>query len=103
LWRRQQVEDEGKCLGKSFHRAPLRRIHRTPSTQGRVGAGGRPPSGRFGRSGNRSEMRFHCSSVSSNSGSIVDPVGVSTARRDRFAMSDLLWGFTPYDKPTISV
>jgi hypothetical protein len=103
LCRRQHVVDDGKCPGKSFQRAPLRRIHKMPSTQGRIGAGGRPPAGRFGRSGKISEMRFHCSSVSSNSGSIVDPVGVSTARRDRFAMSDLLGDFTRYDKRTTKV
>ena len=100
LCRRQQVLDEGKRWGKSFQRAPLRSIHRMPSTQARAGAGGRPPWGRFGGSGNRSEMRCHCSSVSSNSGSIVDPAGDSTAPRDRFAMSDLLGDFTQYDKPT---
>ena len=90
LWRRQHVVEDGKHLGRSFQRAPLRRIHRTPSTQGRDATTGRPPLGPTGDSGNKSAMRFHCSSVSSNSGSIMDPVGNSTARRDRFAISDLL-------------
>jgi hypothetical protein len=88
--RRQHVEDDGKCLGRSFQRAPVRRIQMIPSTHGRDGAVGRPPLGPTGCSGNKSEMRFHCSSVSSNSGSVLDPADDSTVSRDRFAMSDLL-------------
>ncbi len=89
-WRRQQVEAEGKRLGKSFQRAPLRSIQRMPSTQGRDGVTGRPPWGPTGGSGNKSAISCHCSSVSSNSGSVVDPAGDSTARRDRSVMSGLL-------------
>lgn len=88
--RRQHVAGEGKCPGRSFHRAPLRRIQIIPSTHGRDATWGRPPLGPTGFSGNKSEMRFHCSSLSSNSGSILDPVDDSTASRDRLAMSDLL-------------
>lgn len=98
LWRRQQVVGEGKCRGTSFQRAPLRNTQRMPSMHPRAGACGRPPSGPTGASGNRSEMRFHCSSVSSKLGSIVDPVGVSSARQDRFAMNDLLSAVIQYGK-----
>ena len=85
--RRQQVVAEGKCAGMSFHRAPLRRIHRIPSTQRRDDTTGRPPLGPTGVSRNRSSINFHRSSVSSNSGSILDPSGGSTAGEDRSFMS----------------
>jgi hypothetical protein len=89
--RRQQVLGEGKCVGRSFQRAPLRRIQRMPSTQGRVGARGRPPLAEGAGSGKRSLIRSHCSSVSSDWGSILDPAWASNAplSRDR-DMSDLL-------------
>ncbi len=88
--RRQHVAGEGKCLGRSFQRAPLRSIQRIPSKQGRDATRGRPPSGPTGVSGNRSAIKYHCSSVSSKKGSVLDPAGDSTAKRDRFVMSDLL-------------
>jgi len=88
--RRQQVDVEGKCLGTSFHRAPLRSIHKMPSTQGRGDTAGRPPLRPTVGSGNKSAISDHCSSVSSKLGSILDPEGDSIATRDRFAMSDLL-------------
>lgn len=88
--RRQHVLGEGKCRGKSFQRAPLRRIQRMPSTQSRAAAGGRPPCGDGVGTGNRSLIKNHCSSVSSVSGSIVDPAGAEApSSRDR-NMSDLL-------------
>jgi hypothetical protein len=74
------VLGEGKCLGRSFQRAPLRRIQRTPSTQGRVGARGRPPLAEGAGSGNRSLIKNHCSSVSSGWGSILDPLGQQPRR-----------------------
>jgi hypothetical protein len=86
-WRRQQVVAEGKREGMSFQRAPVRRIQRMPSMQIRDGTTGRPPLGPTGDSGNRSSINCHRSSVSSNSGSILDPVGDSTAGRERFFMS----------------
>lgn len=87
LCRRQQVAAEGNRSGMSDHRAPLRRIQMMPSTQGRAATGGRPPFGPTGRSGNKFEINDHCSSVSSYLGSVVDPAGDSTAKRDRFVMS----------------
>jgi hypothetical protein len=43
--RLQQVLGEGYCLGRSFQRAPVRKIHRIPATQGRLGRGVGPPQG----------------------------------------------------------
>ena len=86
-WRRQQVDAEGKREGISFQRAPLRRSQRIPSAQRRDGAGGRPPLGLLGISGKWSLINCHRSSVSSNSGSSLDPVGDFTAGRERFFMS----------------
>ena len=85
--RRQQVEVEGNREGMSFQRAPLRRIQKMPSTQSRAGTTGRPPWGPTDGSGNRSLINSHRSSLSSNSGSVLDPVGDSTASRERLFMS----------------
>lgn len=63
--RRQQVLEEGKSFGKSFHRAPLRSTQRIPSKHARLSAGGRPPRRErlgWGRSG---RIFSHCESVSS--------------------------------------
>src|ERR1700687_796748 len=49
--RRQQVDGEGNSVGKSCHRAPLRRIHKIPSRTLRSFDAGRPPRGRDGRWG----------------------------------------------------
>lgn len=88
--RRQQVLGDGKHWGKSFQRAPVRSIHRMPSTQSRVAAGGRPPSGDDAGAGNTLSIKSHCSSVSSDWGSILDPAGATAPLlRDR-DMSDLL-------------
>ena len=64
--RRQHVLAEGKCRGKSFHRAPLRRSHNAPSKQGRFGTGFGPPRlDAFGVESNGS-ITPHCVSVNSN-------------------------------------
>ena len=60
--RRQQVDGCGNSSGKSCQRAPLRRIHKMPSSTLRSLAGGRPPRGRFGSKG---WIVSHCASVSS--------------------------------------
>jgi hypothetical protein len=65
--RRQQVLGEGYCGGKSFHRAPVRNIHKIPSKQGRLGMGLGPPRGDGLGSGNKGAIFSHCSSVSSES------------------------------------
>ena len=89
--RRQQVGYEGKCWGRSFQRAPLRSTHKMPSTQRRGSIAGRPRLPVRGSCGNRSAINRHCSSASSDLGSILDPAG-SSARdsRDRVDISGLL-------------
>ena len=62
--RRQQVDGEGNSSGKSCHRAPLRRIHKMPSSTLRSGAGGRPPRGRGGLLGSKGRIFSHWASVS---------------------------------------
>jgi hypothetical protein len=89
--RRQQVVAEGKCLGMSFQRAPLRRIQRMPSMQARGSTRGLPPSTEGGACGNRSAINCHCSFVSSYSGSILDPAaGTSVPWRDRSLIGEFL-------------
>lgn len=96
--RRQHVLGEGKCLGKSFQRAPLTSTHKIPSMQARVLAIGRPPLGEDVGWGNRSEISCHCSSLSWQRGSFLDPVQAVSAptERDR-NMNDLLMSVTPYE------
>jgi hypothetical protein len=88
--RRQHVAGEGKCLGKSCHRDPVRKTQRMPSTQGRAGITGRPPSGPTDVSGNKSAIKSQCFSDNSHLGSILDPVGDAVASRDRSLISSLL-------------
>jgi len=86
--RRQQVGCEGKWSGKSHHRAPVRRIQAMASKQLREEARGRPPSGDGGGSSNRSEIKPHWSSVSSNLDSILDPtLDSASAEWDRCDIS----------------
>lgn len=86
--RRQHVGYDGKCGGKSRQRAPVRSIHAMASKQSRDDARGRPPRGDGGGSSNKSEIKPHCSSVSSNSGSILDPtVDSASAEWDRCDIS----------------
>lgn len=72
--RRQQVLGDGKCVGKSFQRAPVRSTHKIPSRQARASIGGRPPLDDITCSGNKSAIRSHCSSESCGCGSVLDPV-----------------------------
>jgi hypothetical protein len=65
--RRQQVLGDGYGGGTSFHRAPVRNIHKMPSKQGRFGVGVGPPRGDGLGSGNKGAILSHCSSVSSES------------------------------------
>lgn len=88
LSRRQQVGWDGKCLGKSRHRAPVRKTHTMASKHDREEARGRPPSGDGGGSSNKSEIKPHCSSVSSKLGSILDPMlSFASAEWDRCDIS----------------
>lgn len=86
--RRQQVGYEGKRDGKSRQRAPVRSTQVMASKQSREDARGRPPNGDGGGSSNKSEIKPHCSSVSSNSGSILDPtLDSASAEWDRCDIS----------------
>ena len=89
--RRQHVLGEGNDVGRSFQRAPVCSTQQMPSKQARDGAGGRPPSGDGSGSGKRSTISDHCSSVSVNLGSVLDPAEAAYASqsRDR-GISDLL-------------
>ena len=71
--RRQQVAGEGISSGKSCQRAPLRRIHRMPSSTLRSLAGGLPPLGRLGRFGSKGRIFSHWASVSSRPYRAIGP------------------------------
>jgi hypothetical protein len=73
LNRRQQVDGEGNSSGKSCHRAPLRRIHKMPSSTLRSGAGGRTPRGRGGRWGSKGRIFSHWASVSNRPYRAIGP------------------------------
>jgi hypothetical protein len=69
--RRQQVLGEGDGGGKSFHRAPVRHIHKMPSKQRRLGVGLGPPRGDGLGSGHKGALLSHWASVSSASGRLI--------------------------------
>jgi hypothetical protein len=71
--RRQHVAGEGNSSGKSCQRAPLRRIHRIPSSTLRSLAGGLPPRGRRGRFGSKGRIFSHWASVSSRPYRAIGP------------------------------
>ena len=58
---RQHVEALGYRLGKSFHLAPLRRIHKMPSKTSRLSTVGLPTWPALAL-GNKDSIFFHCSS-----------------------------------------
>src|SRR6266852_1182202 len=71
--RRQQVEGCGNFSGRSCQRAPLRRIHRSPSSTRRFSIHGRPPW-RFLRGfGSKGAIFFHCTSVSNGPDRAIGP------------------------------
>ena len=83
---RQQVEGEGNSSGKSCHRAPLRKIHKMPSSTLRSGAGGRPPRGRNGRWGSKGRIFSHWASVNIRPDrAIGPPSGVNYSREPPLA------------------
>jgi hypothetical protein len=66
LSRRQHVEGEGNWSGKNRHAAPVWRIHKMPSKQARLGAGGRPRrSARCLGGGSKASTNSHCSLLNS--------------------------------------
>jgi len=79
--RRQQVEGCGNSSGRSCQRAPLRKIHKMPSSTLRSGLGGRPPRGRGGRLGSKGRIFSHWASVSNRPyRAIGPPFGAVDAR-----------------------
>jgi len=70
---RQQVEGEGNSSGISCQRAPLRKIHKMPSSTLRSGAGGRPPRGRDGRRGSNGRIFSHWASVNNRPYRAIGP------------------------------
>jgi hypothetical protein len=80
--RRQQVEGEGNSVGKSCHRAPLRRIHKMPSSTERSWAGGRPPRGRGGRLGSKGRIFAHWASVNNRPYRAIGPPSGAVHFRD---------------------
>ncbi len=79
---RQQVEGEGNSSGKSCQRAPLRSIHKMPSSTLRSGAGGRPPFGRGGRWGSKGRIFSHWASVSNRPYRAIGPPSGAVQLRD---------------------
>lgn len=67
-WQRrlQTVLADGKCLGRSFQRAPLRAIQRTASKHARLSAGFCPPLPDTAYSERCGSISAHCSSVTSS-------------------------------------
>jgi hypothetical protein len=80
--RRQQVEGDGNSSGKSCQRAPLRRIHKIPSSTLRSSAGGRPPRGRGGRWGSKGRIFSHWLSVSNRPYRAIGPPSGAVLFRD---------------------
>jgi hypothetical protein len=80
--RRQQVAGEGNSSGKSCQRAPLRRIHKMPSSTLRSLAGGRPPRGRGGRLGSKGRIFSHGASVSNRPYRAIGPPSGADHFRD---------------------
>ena len=70
---RQHVAGAGNSSGKSCQRAPLRKIHRIPSSTLRSLAGGLPPCGRSGRFGSKGRTFSHWASVSSRPYRAIGP------------------------------
>jgi hypothetical protein len=79
---RQHVEGAGNSSGKSCQRAPLRKIHKMPSSTLRSFAGGRPPFGRGGRRGSRGWIFAHWASVSNRPYRAIGPPSGATYSRE---------------------
>jgi hypothetical protein len=71
--RRQQVAGEGNSSGKSCQRAPLRRIHKMPSSTLRSEARGRPPRRRERARGSKGRIFSHWASVNSRPYRAIGP------------------------------
>jgi hypothetical protein len=71
--RRQHVEGCGNFSGRSCQRAPLRRIHKIPSSTRRFSIHGRPPLHCLGGLGSNGAIFFHCASVSNGPDRAIGP------------------------------
>jgi len=71
--RRQQVEGCGNFSGRSCQRAPLRSIHRIPSSTRRFSIHGRPPWCCLGGLGSKGAIFFHCASISNGADRAIRP------------------------------
>src|SRR5712692_4586312 len=71
--RRQQVAGDGNSSGKSCQRAPLRSIHKMPSSTRRSSARGRPPRGCLGTFGSKGRICSHWASVNSRPYRAIGP------------------------------
>src|SRR6202162_333413 len=71
--RRQQVEGCGNFSGRSCQRAPLRRIHKIPSSTRRFWIHGRPPLRCLGGWGSKGAILFHCASLSNGPDRAIGP------------------------------
>jgi len=80
--RRQQVVGDGNSSGKSCQRAPLRSIHKMPSSTLRSSARGRPPRGRRGRWGSKGRIFSHWASVNSRPYRAIRPPPGAVRFRD---------------------
>jgi len=88
--RRQQVDGEGNSSGKSCQRAPLRRIHKIPSSTGRSPVGGRPPRGRGGRRGSKGWIFSHWASVNGRPNRAIRPPPDASHSDDPLLQKQLL-------------
>jgi len=80
--RRQQVEGCGNSSGRSCQRAPLRKIHKMPSSTLRSGLGGRPPRGRGGRWGSKGRIFPHWASFNNRLYRAIGPPSGAVDDRD---------------------
>ena len=93
--RRQQVDGDGNSSGKSCQRAPLRSIHKMPSSTLRSFAGGRPPRGRGGRLGSKGRVFSHWASVNNRPYRAIGPPPGAVHFRDSPPRENNYPGFTP--------
>ena len=93
--RRQQVEGEGNSSGKSCQRAPLRSIHKMPSSTLRSGAGGRPPRGLGGRLGSKGRIFSHWASLTNRAYRAIGPPSGAVHFRESPLQGNNYRKFTP--------
>ena len=93
--RRQQVDGDGNSSGMSCQRAPLRRIHKMPSSTLRSLAGGRPPRGRGGRWGSKGRIFSHWASVNNRPYRAIGPPSGAVHFRDPPPQENIYRKFSP--------